>query len=81
VRSFATVYVTGWDGQGSDTNPCQQTPGSNGGPPLGHPDDQALAGEVVGHLIKFVSAKNDGGAGTTLCDPTGFGDCVPVLTK
>jgi Putative Flp pilus-assembly TadE/G-like len=73
VTNFATFYVTGWTAQGGGfANPCQ----GNGDDPI--PGDDA--GYIVGHFIKYVQALNSGGGSGELCDFTGFGSCVAVLT-
>ena len=71
VSSFATFYVTGWAGQGGGFgNPCEA-----------EGDDPAPDGHIVGHFMKYVYRLNDGDGGDDLCDPSGFGSCVAVLTE
>jgi hypothetical protein len=53
--------------------PCQ----GNGDDPV--PNDEE--GVIVGHFIKYVQTLNQGGGSGDLCDLTGLGTCVAVLTK
>jgi hypothetical protein len=73
VTGFATFYVTGWRGQGQNSNPCQ------GASP--NPDDPvAEAGTVVGHFIKYVGPLDDS-SGTEPCDFDSPNPCVSALTQ
>jgi hypothetical protein len=67
VQDFGYFYVTGWGGNGQNSDPC---PGA----------DPAPTGDVVGHFIKYVDALDSSGA-TFGCDASLFAPCVPVLTK
>ena len=72
VQNFAHFYVTGWGRNGSGqscTGDDTMPDGSN-----------IPAGFIVGHFIKYVQSLNTGG-GTEMCDLTGFGSCVAVLTR
>ena len=73
VIDFAYFYVTGYSGQGNNTDPCYQAgqPGS---------DDKADPGFIVGHFIKYVQSL-DNASGSQPCDPNSFGGCVAQLTE
>lgn len=68
IQTFATFYVTGWDG-----DPCQGDPGP--------PDGGNGKDEIWGHFIKYVDAFDSTGGGTQTCDPNALGECVAVLTR
>jgi len=70
IQTFAAFYVTGWQGQGGDTNPCQ-----------GHGDDPAPVGGMVGHFIHYIQPLNNGSGGTQTCVPNSLGECVAVMTR
>jgi hypothetical protein len=67
VLDFAYFYVTGWAGQGGNTDPCTA-------------DDPAQSGFIVGHFIKYIQGL-DNASGSTPCDPNAFGGCVVQLTE
>lgn len=70
IALFATFYVTGWQGQGNGfSNPCQSAG-----------DDEAKAGTIVGHFIKYVDTVSNQG-GETKCTLNSVGQCVAVLTR
>ena len=73
VIDFAYFYVTGYSGQGNNTDPCYQQgqPGS---------DDKADPGFIVGHFIKYVQSLGNA-SGSQPCDPNSFGGCVAQLTE
>jgi hypothetical protein len=70
ITGFAAFYITGWQGTGASSNPCQ----SDG-------DDPTQPGEIVGHFIAHVKTPNDGGAGSNPCDFDGTTPCIPVLVE
>jgi hypothetical protein len=71
VTRFAAFYITGWTGQGSGfNNPCQ-----------GAGDDPAPdAATIVGHFIKYIDTKGDGGSGQS-CDLNSVDSCTIVMTQ
>ena len=68
--SFATFYVTGWQGSGEGfANPC-----------AGMGDDASPgSGYIMGHFIQYIPSID--GEGTEACDPDAFGTCVAVMTE
>jgi hypothetical protein len=69
IQTFATFYVTWWDG-----DPCNSDPG----PP---PNQKNSAKDQIwGHFISYIDYQNQGG-GTQPCNPNGLGACVPVMTR
>ena len=68
VTGFAAFYVTGWSGQGSNTDPCSGD------------DIPSGKGQLVGHFIKYVDKVNNGPA-TQPCDLSDPDPCVLVLTQ
>ncbi len=72
ILDIATFYVTGWQGVGAASNPCQQTGGG---------DDSAQRGEIVGHFIKYIDLNNAGGGTEELCDPDSLAPCVAAFTR
>jgi hypothetical protein len=71
VTGFSALYITGWAKNSGSTKAQPDCPGDDAPPDKGY---------IVGHFVKYVDSINNGG-GTTLCDPSKFGNCVPVLTK
>jgi hypothetical protein len=72
IQNFAHFYVTGWghNGNGNGCTGDDKMPDGSDIPP----------GFIVGHFIKYVQTLNTGG-GDEMCDLTGFGSCVAVLTR
>jgi hypothetical protein len=73
VLQFAAFYVTGWTGQGGDSNPCPVPP-----------DDQPTedkGGYLVGYFINYLNRVNNGEGSGEACDFDAVQICVPVLTK
>jgi hypothetical protein len=68
VEGFAYFYVTGWGGNGNNTDPCTS-------------DDTAASGYIVGHFIKYVEKLDSQGGSGQACDPTTFTSCVAVMTQ
>jgi hypothetical protein len=50
------------------------------GDPCPGSDPVTDKGYIVGHFIKYIYALNSGGGSGSLCNLTGFGSCVVVLT-
>ena len=72
VRSIATFYITGYDGQpnGDNGEGCENEQ---------YPASGSAKFKIWGHWIKFVPL---GGTGNgQWCDPSKFGDCIAVLTQ
>jgi hypothetical protein len=67
ITGFAAFYVTGWGGNGSNTDPCPN-------------DDPAAAGVMVGHFMKYIS-KVDNAPATQPCDPNDPEACELVLVQ
>jgi hypothetical protein len=73
VLDFAAFYVTGWTGQGGDSNPCPVPP-----------DDQPTednGGYLIGYFINYQDPINNGEGSGEACDFDAVQICVPVLTK
>lgn len=71
VTRFATFYITGWQSNGGNGNPCQ-----------GNGDDPANSAEIVGHFMTY--AVPDGGDSThhNPCDdPQAIDVCIAQLTQ
>ena len=69
VRTFATFYITGWDGSNCSGNEPFPGPGTS------------TKGDIWGHFVKGIAGINTGGGGGTTCDVNALGECVAVLTK
>ena len=67
IQTFATFYVTGFEG-----DPCSS---DDPAPP------NAGNAWLVGHFIKYIDPVNDGGDSDTPCEPGSLGRCVAVMTK
>jgi len=76
IVDFAAFYVTGWQGTGASTNPCQ----TKLAPTDPERDDPAQAGEIVGHFISYVDHKNSEGSDVP-CDFTSLTPCVTIFTR
>jgi hypothetical protein len=74
VTRFATFYITGWQGNPGNSNPCQVA---------GNGDDPAAAGEIKGHFMTYAQEINNGGGDITdpCTDPSSIDVCVAVLTQ
>jgi hypothetical protein len=72
VTSFATFYITGWQGNNGHNNPCQDP---------GQGDDHAEPGFIVGHYITHIQQPDPGDHGSSHCDFTSVTTCVAVLTR
>jgi hypothetical protein len=70
IQDFAFFYVTGWGGSGSHADPC-----------VGHGDDSAPNGDLLGHFIKYTEPVNTGGDSGVPCDLTSLSGCVAVMTR
>jgi hypothetical protein len=73
VLQFAAFYVTGWTGQGGDSNPCPV-------PPDDEPTEDK-GGYLVGYFITYINRVNNGEGSGEACDFDAVQICVPVLTK
>jgi hypothetical protein len=84
VRSIATFYITGWNG-----DPClasaNGTSGTSGGLSYIPDDDPTTYGfassdhVLLGHFVHY-TVPGSGGGGSGSCTAS-FGDCVAILTK
>lgn len=73
ILQFAAFYVTGWTGQGGDSNPCPV-------PPDDKPTEDN-GGYLIGHFINYRDPINNGEGSGEACDFDAVQICVPVLTK
>lgn len=73
VLQHAAFYVTGWTGQGGDSNPCPA-------PPDDLPTDDT-GGYLIGHFLHYDKNINNGEGSGEACDFDAVQICVPVLTK
>jgi Flp pilus assembly protein TadG len=67
ILTFATFYITGWDG-----DPCKSDPGP--------PDGGSGKAQVWGHFISYIDP-NSQNTGTQPCNPNGVAACVAVMTR
>jgi hypothetical protein len=72
VIRFATFYVTGWQSNGGNNNPCQ-----------GNGDDTAPPAGVVGHFMTYAVPDISGDSTRHIhcTDPSGIDVCVAKLTQ
>jgi len=72
VATFASFYVTGWDG--SNCHPPDPTKANESYPGVG----SSQSGDVWGHFIKYVG----GGTPSSVdCSPSSLTPCTPALVK
>lgn len=70
VIRLAAFYVTGWQGRGADSNPCE-----------GNGDEPVEVGNIVGRFIKYIETPNNGGASDDTCNLTSVDVCAAVLVE
>ena len=77
VVGFAGFYVTGWNANGANSDPCQGLRGSNGqleDVPTGN-------GGIAGRFVKIVDPPNAVPNPNSQCDPSNIIPCTTVLVR
>ena len=75
VVSFAGFYVTGWNANGANSDPCKGVSGLN-------PEDIPTGkGAIAGRFIKIVDPPNGVPNPNASCDPTSVVPCTTVLVR
>jgi hypothetical protein len=77
ILDFATFYVTGWQGVGSEKNPCQALAAAD---PL-RDDIAGDSSEIVGHFISYIDHAPSGPPSDVPCDFASLTPCVTVFTR
>ena len=68
LLDFASFYITGWGGNGSNNDPCSG-------------DDAAQAGEIVGYFIEFVGPNTGPVDPNAVCVVGQIRPCRAVLVR